>query len=118
MTAIMAFESPLKAGRSVVVLYADKATGLQKLSGLLTDPERTSLIQGDFVVVDNKNVYHTKVSDTYYTGSLSSISKLRWFFSDQPLLLGILGFLVCLVLAAVLYRPLRRLIAKRRQKVA
>lgn len=118
MTAIMAFESPLKAGRSVVVLYADKPTGLQKLSGLLTDPERVSSIQGDFVVADNKNVYHTKVSDTYYTGSLSSISKLRWFFSDQPLLLGILGLLVCLVLAAVAYRPLRRLIAKRLQKTA
>lgn len=118
MTAIMAFESPLKAGRSVVVLYADKSTGLQKLSELMTDPERMSSIQGDFVVVDNKNVYHTKVSDTYYTGSLPSISKLRWFFSDQPLLFGILGLLVCVVLAAVMYRPLRRIIAKRIHKTA
>lgn len=118
MTAIMAFESPLKAGRSVVVLYADKATGLQKLSELMTDPERVSSIQGDFLVIDNKNVYHTKVSDTYYTGSLPTVNKLRWFFSVQPLLLGVLGLLVCLVLAAVIYRPLRRIIAKRRKKMA
>ena len=118
MTAIMAFESPLKAGRSVVVLYADKATGLQKLSELMTDPERVSSIQGDFLVIDNKNVYHTKVSDTYYTGSVPTVNKLRWFFSDQPLLLGVLGLLVCLVLAAVIYRPLRRIIAKRRKKIA
>ena len=118
MTAIMAFESPLKAGRSVVVLYADKATGLQKLSELMTDPERVSSIQGDFLVIDNKNVYHTKVSDTYYTGSLPTVNKLRWFFSVQPLLLGVLGLLVCLVLAAVIYRPLRRIIAKRRKKIA
>ena len=118
MNAIMAFESPLKAGRSVVVLYADKAAGLLKISELLTDPERISLIQGDFVVVDNKNVYHTKVSDTYHIGSLSTISKARWFFSDQPLLMALLGLLVCLVLAAIVYRPLRRLIAKRRQKTA
>ena len=118
MNAIMAFESPLKAGRSVVVLYADKAAGLLKISELLTDPERISLIQGDFVVVDNKNVYHTKVSDTYHIGSLSTISKARWFFSDQPLLMALLGLLVCLVLAAIVYRPLRRLIAQRRQKTA
>ena len=116
MNAIMAFESPLKAGKSVVVLYADKAAGLLKLSELLADPERVSLIQGDFVVVDNKNVYHTKVSDTYYIGSLSPVNKVRWFFSDQPLLMAILGLLVSLVLAAALYRPLRHLIAKQRQK--
>ena len=118
MNAIMAFESPLKAGKSAVVLYADKAPGLLKLSELLTDPERVSLIQGDFVVLDNKNVYRTKVSDTYYIGSLSTINKARWFFSDQPLLMALLGLLVCLVLAAIVYRPLRRLIAKRRQKTA
>ena len=117
MTAIMSFQSPLKAGRSVVVLYADKAAGLQKLSVLLTDPERASSIQGDFVILDNKNIYHTKVSDTYYTGSLPPISKARWFFSDQPLLLVFLGLLVCLILAAIVYRPLRRIIAKRRQKM-
>lgn len=117
MTAIMAFQSPLKAGRSVVVLYADKAVGLQKLSELLTDPERMSLIQGDFVIVDNKNIYHTKVSETYYTGTLPPISKVRWFFSDQPLLLVVLGLLICFVLAAIVYRPLRHIIAKRRQKI-
>ena len=117
MTAIMAFQSPLKAGRSVVVLYADKAVGLQKLSELLTDPERMSLIQGDFVIVDNKNIYHTKVSETYYTGTLPPISKVRWFFSDQPLLLVLLGLLICFVLAAIVYRPLRHIIAKRRQKI-
>ena len=116
MNAIMAFESPLKAGKSVVVLYADKASGLLKLSELLTDPERISLIQGDFVVVDNKNVYHTKVSDTYYIGALSPVNKVRWFFSDQPLLMAFIGLLVCLVLATLAYRPLRRLIAKQRQK--
>ena len=116
MTAIMAFESPLKAGRSVVVLYADKVTGLPKLSGLLADPERLSSIQGDFVIVDNKNVYHTKVSDTYYTGSLSPTIKVRWFFSDQPLLLGITAILLCLILATLLYRPLRNIIAMRHQK--
>ena len=116
LIAMMAFESPLKAGRSVVVFYADKAAGLQQLSELLTDPERVSSIQGDFAVVDNKTVFTTKVSDTYYTGSLSPISKVRWFLSDQPLLLGMLSLLVCLVLAALAYRPLRRIIAKRKQK--
>lgn len=116
MNAIMAFESPLKPGKSVVVFYADKAAGLTELSELLTDPERVPLIQGDFVVVDNKNVYHTKVSETYYIGSLSAVKKVRWFFSDQPLLMVLLGLLVCLVFAAAVYSPLRRLTVRQRQK--
>lgn len=116
ISAMMAFESPLKTGRSVVVLYADKAAGLQKIAGLLTDPERVSSIQGDFIIIDDKDIFHTKVSDTYHIGSLAIGSKLRWFFSDQPFLLGVLGLLVCSILAAALYRPLRRILGKQSPK--
>ena len=116
LTALMAFESPLQAQRSVVVMYADKAADLRKISDALTDPERIASIQGDFAVVDDKTVEHVKASPTYYMGALPSLSKLRWFFSDQPLLLGLLAILVCILLAAAMYRPLRRVLSKRLQK--
>ena len=116
IAAMMAFESPLKPGRSVVVLYADKSSGLQKIAGLLTDPERVSAVQGDFVIIDNKNIFHTKVSDTYHIGSLGIENKLRWFFSDQPFLIGFLGLLACLFLASALYRPIRRMFGEQRIK--
>jgi hypothetical protein len=118
LTTVMAFESPLKATRSVVLLYADKAADLRKISDVLTDPERVASIQGDFVVVDDKNVEHAKVSETYYLGSLPALSKVRWFFSDQPLLLGLMGLLASILLAALAYRPLRRVIASRAKKSA
>ena len=118
LTTVMAFESPLKATRSVVLLYADKATDLRKISDVLTDPDRVASIQGDFVVVDDKNVEHAKVSDTYYLGSLPAMSKVRWFFSDQPLLLGLIGLLASVLLAALAYRPLRRVMTKRAKKSA
>lgn len=116
LTALMAFESPMQEQRSVVVMYADKAADLRKISDVLTDPERIASIQGDFAVLDEKTVEHVKASPTYYLGSLPSMSKLRWFFSDQPLLLGFLALLVCILLAAALYRPLRRVLSKRIQK--
>ena len=116
LTIVMAFESPLQATRSVVLLYADKAADLRKISDVLTDPERVAFIQGDFVVVDDKSVDHAKVSDTYYLGSLPALSKLRWFFSDQPLLLGLIGLLAAILLAALAYRPLRRVMASRTKK--
>ena len=118
LTTVMAFESPLQATRSVVLFYADKAADLRKISDVLTDPERMASIQGDFVVVDDKTVDHAKVSDTYYLGSLPALSKLRWFFSDQPLLLGLIGLLATILLAAIAYRPLRRVVASRTKKSA
>jgi cellulose synthase operon protein B len=113
LTTMMAFESPLKATRSVVFFYADKSADLRKISDLLTDAERTSMIQGDFVVVDDKNVSHVKVGETYYLGSLPWLSKFRWFFSDQPLVLALIILLVTLLLATILYRPMRKLVEKR-----
>ena len=118
LTTMMAFESPLKAARSVVLLYADKAADLRKISDVLTNPDRVASIQGDFAVVDDKNVEHAKVSETYYLGSLPAMSKVRWFFSDQPLVLGLIGLLASILLAALAYRPLRRVISSRIKKSA
>jgi hypothetical protein len=116
LAAVMAFESPLQPTRSVVFLYADKAADLRKISDVLTDPDRIASIQGDFAIVDDKTVSHAKVSPTYYVGSLPSLSKLRWFFSDQPLMLGLVGVLFCVLMASVSYRYLRRVNTKRIKK--
>ena len=118
LAVIMAFESPLQASRSVVFMHADKAADLRTITDALIDSERIASIQGDFAVIEDKTVLHTKVSPTYYVGSLSSANKIRWFFSDQPLLLGLIGLLVCGVMAAVAYRALRRLSAKRLKKIS
>jgi len=116
LATMMAFESPLQSARSVVFLYADRAADLRKIADALTDPERVSSIQGDFAVVDDKIVNHAKVSPTYYIGSLPLLSKLRWFVSDQPLLLGFIGILICVLMAAIIYRKLRRMNAGRAKK--
>jgi hypothetical protein len=113
LAAAMAFESPLQSKRSVVVLFADKAADLRKISDALIDPERVSSIQGDFAVIDDKLIDHAKVSSTYHLGSLPNLSKLRWFFSDQPWLLSLIGLLLCIAAAALVYRPLRRLVSNR-----
>ena len=82
----------------------------------MVDPERVSLIQGDFALVDDKKIDYAKVGPIYYLGSLPTMSKIRWFFSDNPLLLGFLGILICIVLAAIMYRTLRRIRAARVKK--
>lgn len=118
LAVLMAFQSPLQAARSVVFIHADKAGDLRKISEVLADPERIGSVQGDFAVVEDRTVDHTKVSQTYYLGSLSTVTKLRWFFSDQPLLLALLGLALCILVAAIAYKYLRRVGGKRVKKLS
>lgn len=116
VAAIMGAESPLQSARSVVVLYADRSRDLRKIGDFLIDPARNALIQGDLAIIDDKMVNHTRVGPTYSIGSLPFLSKVRWFFADYPLLAAFLLVLACVLLATLIYRPLRRLVARRSKK--
>lgn len=112
LATVMAFESPMQSGRSVVFMYADKASDLRKIGDLFADPERLSTIRGDFLVVDDKGISQTRASPTYYVGNLPWWTKVQWFFGDQPLVLAFLSLLLCVLIAALLYRPLKSAMAK------
>lgn len=116
LTTMMAFESPLKSNRSVVFLYADKSADLAKITEALNDPERIASVQGDFVVFDDKSINHAKVASTYYVGNLPWTTHLHWFFSQHPLLAVLLGLLMSIILAVIMYRKLRKVAAKRLEK--
>jgi hypothetical protein len=113
LTTMMAFESPLKGARSVVLVHADKPADLQKVTDVLTNVERVGGIKGDLVVFNEKDLNHAKVSPTYYVGALPLLDKFQWFFSDHPLLVGLVVLLVCLFVAIMAYRPMRRLLIRR-----
>ncbi len=115
LTSLMAFESPLQARRSVVLLYADKAADLLKIADILLDPVRIKSVQGDFVLVDDKGDRHAKVGETYYLGSLPMTIHLRWAFASHPVLASLIGILICILLATFMYRALREVAARRMQ---
>ena len=116
LVAMMAFESPLKSSRSVVYLHADKSEDLHKITAALNDPDRVASVQGDFVVIDDAMIEHAKIAATYYVGGLNPITYLRWSFSKHPLMIGLLGLVISLLLAVLMYRLLRTVAAKRLQR--
>ena len=116
LVTLMAFESPLKAKRSVVYVHADRSEDLQKISEVLNDSERIASVQGDFVVIDDNIVEHSKLAETYYVGNLAWTTHLRWLFSRHPVLAGVLGLIISLLLAVLMYRTLRRIAARRLQR--
>ncbi|MCA0325007.1 MAG: cellulose biosynthesis cyclic di-GMP-binding regulatory protein BcsB [Proteobacteria bacterium] len=114
LSLVMGIESPLKAKRSVVFLYADRAADLRKLGNALTDFERVSSFRGDMAVVDDKLIRQAKVGPTYYIGELPLERRARWFFQDQPWLLAVAALLAVLLLSVPIYRILRRVTTRRK----
>lgn len=116
IAALMAFESPLKSGRSVVLLYADKAANLLNVADALFDPDRLKNVQGDLVLVDERGDRYAKIAPTYYVGSLPWITRLHWWSVRHPLIAGFLGVLIAVLLAVLAFRALRVVAAKRLPK--
>lgn len=113
LSAMMQIESPLSSKRSAVFLYADKSSDLERIGDGMRNQELVPQVQGDFVVFDDKKVTHGMVGETWYVGSLPWTHHLLWFFSNHPIIIGILTLLLCLALAILSYRALRKIAAKR-----
>ncbi|WPN47371.1 MULTISPECIES: cellulose biosynthesis cyclic di-GMP-binding regulatory protein BcsB [unclassified Pseudomonas] len=113
-TYLTGFESPLKSGRSVVVIASGKPAGLADATNALIGGEDYSQsIQGSLVVVRGKTIEPLVADEQYYVGSLSPIKYLQWMLSRHVLLTMLLTGVGVLLLSCLAYLSLRSR-AKRR----
>jgi ABC-type branched-subunit amino acid transport system permease subunit len=64
-------------------------------------------------VIHGRNVTVTSNGEAYYVGHLSPLHYMRWALSSHPLLLVLGGLAAALVIAALFYRALRSIAARR-----
>lgn len=114
--AMVAFESPLKGGRSVVALTGDNAEQIQLLAESMSNSKLVGNFKGDLVLQSGKRVEGFQMGPTYYTGSLPWFTALRWHISRQPVLLILLIGIASLLVAVVAFRYLRKLSQQRLSK--
>jgi len=107
------FESPLKKTRSAVALVSAAGQSDADLSAALLDADVLPEIQGAMAVIHGRTVTITSNGDAYYVGHLSPQEYLRWALSSHPLLLMLGGVLAALIIAALFYRMLRSVAARR-----
>ena len=105
---LFGFESPLKSGRSVVALTADRTSGQADVLNALMDADVVAKIQGGVSVVRGKDVEAYEVDNGYYVGSLPPLMAIRWGLANQSWIASLLIVLVATMLAGVLYTVLRR----------
>lgn len=114
--ALVAFESPLKNGRSVVVFTGDNAAQISALAVSMSDPKILPHFQGDLVMQSGKRIEGFQMGPSYYVGHLPWWTSLHWFLSRQPLVLIIFIGAAALLVAVTAFRYLRKLADKRLSK--
>ncbi|WP_300728710.1 cellulose biosynthesis cyclic di-GMP-binding regulatory protein BcsB [Pseudomonas sp.] len=113
-TYLTGFESPLKSGRSVVVIAGGGPEGLvDATNALIGGEDYTQSIQGSLVVVRGKAIEPLVADEDYYVGSLGTIKYLQWFMSRNVMLVLILTGLGVVLLSGLAYLALRARANKR-----
>jgi hypothetical protein len=110
---ITGFESPLKSSRSAVALISSAGQSDADLSAALLDNDVLPEIQGAMAVIHGRDVTVTSNGQAYYVGRLSPFEYMRWALSSHPLLLVLGGLLAAIIFAALFYRSLRAIAARR-----
>ncbi|MBY0578103.1 MAG: UDP-forming cellulose synthase catalytic subunit [Burkholderiales bacterium] len=111
--AVMAFESPVDKGRSVVVITGDNDASLLNAAKPFYDAEKIRKIQGDLVLVNGSDLGGFTIGPTYNVGHLPLFTRIIWFLSGQPLLLMFLVLTSGFLISTVFYRALKRRAAAR-----
>ncbi|MFB4391770.1 MULTISPECIES: cellulose biosynthesis cyclic di-GMP-binding regulatory protein BcsB [unclassified Pseudomonas] len=109
---VTGFESPLKSGRSVVVLSSPRPENLVDVTDALIGGEAyTQTLQGSLAVIKGKNVESLVAEQSYYVGSLGPLRYVQWLLSERVwalLLLTIVGVGLVSALAYLWLRALAR----------
>jgi cellulose synthase (UDP-forming) len=113
LAAMFGFESPLSAGRSVLVLTGTSAEGLGAMVRALADPEQSPRIEGDLVLLGAGRVQGYSLGERYTIGTLPPWLWPQVFLSGSPLLVLATLAVAIALLAGPVYWVLRRRAARR-----
>ncbi len=108
------FESPLKSGRSAVLVWGVEAQGLRDgMNAMIGGEEYDRQIEGNLVWVRAKKIEPLVAEQTYQVGSLGLIEHAQWILSRHLGLFVLVGLLCALLLAIIAFVFLRALAGRR-----
>ncbi|MGC6371034.1 cellulose biosynthesis cyclic di-GMP-binding regulatory protein BcsB [Pseudomonas sp. K2I15] len=108
------FQSPLKPGRSVVLIASNQPQGLlEATSALIGGDDYKDSIQGSLAVVQGTQISSLVADQQYYVGNLNYFKFMQWQLSQNLGWMLAITFLGLLVLTCLIYLALRSR-AKRR----
>lgn len=115
LAALLGFESPVTAGRSVVAVTAAAAADMEMLFDMLQDDESVKRLHGSVVLVHGGQTESLFAGRKYTLGSLPLWTMIWFPLSAHPVLLALLSVVAVLVFAFALWRSLRAVASRRLQ---
>jgi hypothetical protein len=113
IAAVMGFESPVSAKRSVVAITANSPQEMGTALNVLNNPAMSQYIQGSVAFIHPHEADSFLVGPTYYVGELPVWTRIWYPMSKHPFLLALMAVIAVLIFAFALWRMLRRATAKR-----
>lgn len=108
MAAVIGFQSPFDAQRSVVALLADSPRAWELLNGALIDSGKRAAIFGSASVIRESGVRSLRVGDTYWVGHLPWWERVWNALATHPVMLAAFATLVVILFALLVWRLMRR----------
>lgn len=106
LSAIVGFESPYTAKRSVVTLMATSKAHLEKAVKSLTDPSKVSQMFGNVVMFRGEQISSDLVGETYFVGALPAWTLIWYHLSERPFLLIFFTLIAMTIISFTLWRAL------------
>jgi hypothetical protein len=113
LAALIGFESPYAAQRSVVAVTATAPENVRDVLDVLEDAGKVAQIRGDLTVVRQREVEGLRLGERYYVGTLPWYARVWVRMADHPALLAIAGLVAGLLVALTLFWALGRIAARR-----
>lgn len=113
LAAMTGFESPYKAGRSILLINATTPSALPMISKALDDPGLIDRIHGDLVLLRGEELESFRVNDVYYVGDLPWWRWLWFHLHRHPLLMSLAAVGAGLLLALLAFAALKGLSRRR-----
>jgi hypothetical protein len=113
LSTMIGMESPLSSGHTVVMITGSTPEKLMTVLGTFRNRDLNPLIQGDLMVATQDKVTSFRVGGEYTVGQLPTITKIRWWFGNSPLLLILCTLVGVLIIALVAYWILSRIAGRR-----
>ncbi|MBY0338768.1 MAG: cellulose biosynthesis cyclic di-GMP-binding regulatory protein BcsB, partial [Acetobacteraceae bacterium] len=111
--ALIGFESPLRSGRSVVVLTGTSSAGMEAMVQALRDPEQVPRVQGDVALLSGGRVAAYRLGSTYTVGVLPPWMWPQWYLGENPWILLAMAAVALVLVVAPAYWILRKRAALR-----
>ena len=106
--ALVGFESPLSAGRSVVALVGSNAAAVASVNDVLQDPAKSAAVQGSLAIVRAGQVQSYSGDPVYYVGTAPWWTKVWLRLSRHVFLLTLVAILLAVTVAVGVFGALQR----------